>query len=187
MAQRIVTYCDRHLDEDGDGEQVDATSVVITLDGTERVIDLCPDCDKEMLGELRALLDDAGRRTDGLPTKPRRGRPPKLDPLTGQREQPPRARTSRAVLDLEVNANGNTECPVKGCDAWVQPRSLAHHIRQVHPGEVLARILLAQGAVDRIYECGVEGVPRGVHRQGWGDDARHAHPQGSGGAAGGVT
>lgn len=56
MAHRLVIddLCDRHLVVDGAEVQA-VSSVPVTLEGQPRVLDVCAECEAEVLGELRRL------------------------------------------------------------------------------------------------------------------------------------
>lgn len=66
MAQVIALICDRHLEDNI--EVPDAMSFVVSIGlagpGEQQVVDLCAECQKELIEELMALLQNHGRPYD---------------------------------------------------------------------------------------------------------------------------
>lgn len=62
MATRIVRTCDRHGAKD---IEVEANAVPIGLGTGWYSLDLCPECETDLLAELRAAVEEWGARIDG--------------------------------------------------------------------------------------------------------------------------
>jgi uncharacterized C2H2 Zn-finger protein len=60
MAKEIVAWCDLHMLRD-EAAREPGREVVVTLDGTERAIDLCDVCRKELIEPLAELLVEQGQ------------------------------------------------------------------------------------------------------------------------------
>lgn len=68
MAQEIVTWCDVHMRQD---ERVPGRTFRLSLEGPLMEIDLCEQCDKAYLNEVRFLLEADGRPVgNGEPMAP---------------------------------------------------------------------------------------------------------------------
>lgn len=65
MAREIVTWCDRCLDDD---QRSASKSHRVSIDGYDRLIDLCPDHAKEYLDVLRELIERVGQRVETTTT-----------------------------------------------------------------------------------------------------------------------
>ena len=61
MAQVIQTLCDVHLHQDPEVHTAGRTFVVV-VNGRARAMEMCPDCEQELLSPLQALLVEHGRK-----------------------------------------------------------------------------------------------------------------------------
>lgn len=115
MAQEIVTWCDPHLDED---ERVYGTRRQIALNGqAPKVLDVCDDCEKEILGPVLTALELYGRS-------------PKAPPGSGSKKKRKEQESSQ-----QSRAQEGMSCPVPDCetDQVFHDRStIRGHVRSIH-------------------------------------------------------
>jgi len=127
----VLVHCDRHLAQSktktGNGK-----TLPVMLDGALREVDLCPGCEDDLLGPLRAALAEYGRRPREDDTAP----PP-----------PP------TVVDDGAGRH-KYRCPYPGCGEAVTGVRL--HVRRIHGREAELQYLKK---VD-VYACPEPGCPQ---------------------------
>lgn len=170
MAQEIVTWCDVHLDRD---ERVAGSPRQVALMGqSTKVLDLCEDCAKEILGAVLDALEAYGRS-------------PKAPPGAGKQGSKKKQQGSQ-----RSEAQQGLVCPVPDCEedrVFFDRNSVRGHVQHMHD-EVLAVLEAEAGqTVEGFpveYMCEEPGCGAGFATpQGRGAHASHRHGHGARSAA----
>ncbi len=158
MAQEIVTWCDRCMDDD---KRTPGTARFISLDGKKLfTADLCEPCDKEILQPVRDLLAEFGRPADSS----------SVPPINVGKK--------RRTKD-DMPADQRVNCPFEGCTHQVMRRTTLRDHLMIGHNTTLAvvegeRGVTVDGEKIRFY-CEVAGCKAGfTTAQGRG---AHAHAE----------
>lgn len=147
MAKIIVVTCDPHADRGEDGVPATPRTLSRGLDPhkAEVVVDMCDDCDKELLEPIRQLIDAYGQTTHGAPPQ-RRTR---------------RATATQPALSAHGDAIDRTDpgiyiCPLEGCphgegdnDPYVRRTSFNVHAQRDH-GTTLQALEAEYGNINQV-------------------------------------
>jgi hypothetical protein len=145
MAKSIVTYCDVCLNEDdtySEGRTIDDIGIGRAKPKT---IDLCERHEKELVTPFVELVQRFGVSMD-------KGRPPVAAPSS---VVAPAAATQKSTRTKKTTAvvrtDGREACPLCG-ETFVKYGGESHFATR-HPDQSRARVMLAQGLIDTIFEC----------------------------------
>jgi len=112
MAKQIVITCDPCADAGRAGVSATPRELPTDLDHHKRlvVVDMCDDCDKELLEPVRVLLREHGQTSHAPAPTPRRGRPPKQ--RSGRYAPAP---VSASGEQINRSEQGAYLCPFDNC------------------------------------------------------------------------